>query len=74
MNKIWGSIKRNPVINAFMAAVLFQLTQDYLAHEINWAHFAGYFATLCLGVIARGFTVPLSKHEDLKDEMRYGGE
>lgn len=63
LKQLWTSIKRNPVINAFFAAVMLQFFQDYRADAIDWAHFLGYIATLCLGVIARGFTVPAKEVE-----------
>jgi hypothetical protein len=66
VKKFLRSVRRNPVINAFVAAALVQLLQDYKADAINWGHFSGYLATLCLGIVARGFTVPAKENEELK--------
>lgn len=67
MNRLWVSIKRNPVINAFLAAVLLQVLQDWQANNIDWPHIFGYLATVCIAVAARMFVVPVEKHEDLKE-------
>ena len=69
LRKFWRSVKRNPVINAFIVAVLVQLLQDYRANAIDWAHFAGYFAMLCIAVAARQFTVPNDEHQQLKSQV-----
>ena len=69
MNRIWTSIRRNPVINAFILAALAQLSQDYIAGDIDFAHILSYLATLCFGVMARGFAVPLTEHEDTIDNL-----
>lgn len=58
LNRFWIAVQRNPVINAFVLAVLVQFLQDYRADAIDWAHIAGYLSALCLGVAARMFTVP----------------
>lgn len=64
LKKLWVSAKRNPVINAFVAAALVQMYQDYMSNAIDWGHISGYLATLCFGIIARGFTVPASEQLD----------
>lgn len=71
--KIWKSVKRNPVLNAFALAVATQIWQDYVLGKIDWAHFFGYLFTLILGVIARFFTVPESEHRE-ELARRYQGE
>lgn len=63
LRNIWISIRRNPVIVAFVTAALVQFAQDYVANDIDWAHFASYAAMLCFGIAARMFTVPASEHE-----------
>lgn len=63
MNRLWVSIKRNPVINAFLAAVLLQVLQDWRAGAIDWLHIFGYLATVCIAVAARMFAVPFKEHE-----------
>lgn len=59
---VWTSIKRNPVINAFLGAVVLQVLQDWRAGNIDFAHIFGYLATVCLAVVARTFTVPYNEH------------
>lgn len=56
-------IKRNPVINGFIVAMLAQFAHDYMANEIDWTNIAGYFATLFIAVAVRERTVPLGDHE-----------
>lgn len=62
--KFWTGVKRNPVINAFIVAVLMQLFQDWQANTIDWPHFWGYLFTLSLSIMARSFTVPAKEHEE----------
>jgi hypothetical protein len=69
MNLLWVAIKRNPVINFFIAAVITQFSQDYIAGDIDWPHFSSYAATLCFGIAARLFTVPSSEHEETIDKL-----
>jgi hypothetical protein len=61
-HKFWKSIKRNPVINGFIAAVIGQLAHDYLANQIDWTNIIGYFGMLLIGVAVREFTVPYKEH------------
>lgn len=67
LKKFWHSVKRNPVLNFFILTAIGQFTQDYLNHNIDVDHFAGYVATLLIGVIARMFTVPTNEHYDKVD-------
>lgn len=69
VRRAWFVIRRNPVINAFMVAVLIQFLQDLRANAIDWPHFAGYASALLLGVMARTFTVPKAEVDkgDLND-------
>lgn len=62
MTKLWNSIKRNPVINAFILAAICQVVNDYLNNEIGWDNLGVYIGTVCIGVIARMFTVPEVEH------------
>jgi hypothetical protein len=63
VRSLWISIKRNPVINAVLAAVAIQIAQDYLAGRIDTQHIAGYLFTVGVGVIARHFTMPVKEHD-----------
>lgn len=68
LRKLVKSVKRNPVILAFLVAVATQVFQDYQANAINWAHFWGYLAMVCISVVARGLVVPVKDHEEMKQE------
>jgi hypothetical protein len=70
ISKLWKSIRRNPVINAFLIAVAAQIAHDFLAHEIDWTNILGYLSMVLIGVATREFTVPLSEHQDkIMEEM-----
>lgn len=69
MNSLWRSIKRNPVLNFFVAAAITQFSQDYIAGDIDWAHFTSYAATLAFGIAARMFVVPLRDHENTVNNL-----
>lgn len=69
LKNFWVSIKRNPVVLAFLTAVAMQVFQDYMANSIDWAHFFGYISMVCLSVIARGFTVPAKEHSETVDKL-----
>ena len=64
LRKTLLSIKRNPVINAFLLAVLVQVLQDWRANNIDFAHIFGYLATVCIAVATRMFVVPFREHEN----------
>lgn len=64
VKKLWNSIKRNPVINFFVLTAIGQMAQDYILGNIDWEHITGYVATVCIGVLARMFVVPVEEHED----------
>lgn len=59
--KFWNSVKRNPVINAFVIATVAQIAHDYLADQIDWTNITGYISMVLIGVAARQFTVPASE-------------
>lgn len=69
LKNLWISVKRNPVINAFVFAVATQVAHDYLAHEIDWTNILGYISTLLVGVFVRSFVVPLSEHRDVVSKL-----
>lgn len=64
VQKFWKSIKRNPVINGFIAAVITQFAYDYAANRIDWTNILSYVGMVCIGVAVRGFVVPLREHEE----------
>lgn len=64
MKKLWKSIRRNPVINAFVLALAGQVAHDYLAKQIDWTNIVGYLSLVFIGVAAREFTVPENEHEE----------
>lgn len=64
MVKFWNSIKRNPVINGFILAVLLQAFQDWRTNQIDTSHILGYAATLVLSVAVRQFTTPASEAKE----------
>lgn len=68
--KLWVSIRRNPVINAFLFAVATQIGHDFFANQIDWTNIVGYLAMVGLAVMARGFTVPAKEHERLTDNYK----
>ena len=68
MKRLWVSIKRNPVVNAFLLAVLVQVLQDWRGNNIDFAHIFGYLATVCIAVATRMFVVPIEEHEDAKEK------
>jgi hypothetical protein len=69
VRKFWKSVKRNPVINAFVIACATQIAHDYLANQIDWTNVVGYLAMVLIGVATREFTVPLSTHHDLQAKV-----
>lgn len=69
VRNLWTSIKRNPVINAFILAAIGQVLNDYLNNEIGWDNLGVYISTVAIGVIARMFTVPESENRELKDQV-----
>lgn len=69
MRTIWKSIRRNPVINAFVLALAGQVAHDYLANQIDWTNIVGYFSLVFIGVAAREFTVPENEHDILRARL-----
>lgn len=69
MKSLWHRIQRNPVINAFVLAMVTQLLHDYLANQIDWTNIAGYLATVFIGIWARENVVPLKEHKALKETL-----
>jgi hypothetical protein len=67
LKKLWITVRRNPVINAFLAAVAIQIAHDALANQIDWTNILGYLATVLLGVMARALVTPNAKHEETKE-------
>jgi len=67
LRRFWHSIKRNPVINGFIAAMFAQLAHDYFANQIDWTNIVGYFSMLFIGVAVREFTVPAKENEEVKE-------
>lgn len=58
ISRVWNSIRRNPVINAFVLATTVQFLQDFQAGQIDRAHISGYLLNLILGVAARRLVTP----------------
>lgn len=66
LKSIVRAIKRNPVINAFLMAVVIQVLQDGLAGNIDRAHIFGYLGMVCIAVATRMFVTPTREAEDAK--------
>ena len=62
LKNFWVSVRRNPVINAFLIAVALQVFQDWRMGNIDFAHILGYLATTFIAVATRYFTVPEKEH------------
>lgn len=69
VRNIWVSIKRNPVVIAFLVAVGSQAFQDWQNNKIDVSHIWGYAVMLFISVAARQFTVPAKEHEDTVDSL-----
>lgn len=69
VRNIWVAIKRNPVINAFVAAVIVQFLSDLKTDQVDWPHILGYAAALLMGVAARMFTVPSKEHTETIENL-----
>lgn len=67
---IWTSIRRNPVINAFLIAVATQIAHDVIANEVDWTNVAGYLAMVAIAVATREFTSPAKEKQALSDSYR----
>lgn len=63
IKKFWQSVKRNPVIMGFAAAVATQFFQDWRANQIDTAHILGYLSAMILSVAVRQFTIPVQDHQ-----------
>lgn len=70
LSTIWKSIKRNPVINAFLIAVATQIAHDVIANEVDWTNIVGYLAMVCIAVAAREFTVPVKENKNLEENYK----
>lgn len=70
IRSLWKSIRRNPVINAFLLAVGLQIAHDWLANQIDWTNIAVYLSTVCMAVFTREFTVPVNEHETAVADAR----
>lgn len=68
-HKLWKSIKRNPVINGFILALFGQIAHDYLANQIDWTNWVGYFGMVFIAVAVREFTVPEKEHRELASKI-----
>lgn len=66
----WQKIKRNPVLNAMVLAMVTQFLQDWRAGNLDLWHSIGYIAGIALGVWAREFTVPEKKHREAIDRIK----
>lgn len=64
-SKVWKSVRRNPVINAFLLAMLAQFAHDYFAKQVDWTNIVGYVAMVFIGVATRMFTVPEKEHAEV---------
>lgn len=69
LKNLWVAIKRNPVLNAFVAAVAVQFLSDLKTDQVDWAHITGYVAMLLLGVAARMLTVPSKEHNETIENL-----
>lgn len=56
--KLVQKVKRNPVLNAMLAAMVTQFLQDAQTNQIDWPHIVGYVAALFMGVWAREYVTP----------------
>lgn len=63
ITKLWKPVRRNPVINAFLFAVVTQIGHDFFANQIDWTNIVGYLAMVGMAVMAREFTVPNKEHQ-----------
>lgn len=70
---IWTSIKRNPVINAFLIAVATQVFQDWRTGDIDLAHIWGYLAAVMIAVATRQFTTPSKEVDKIEREAYMRG-
>lgn len=66
LSDLWRRVKRNPVINAFIAAIIVQFINDYTSGNVDWQHITAYVGTLVLGAIARSFVVPKKEAEQAR--------
>lgn len=68
--KIWSSVKRNPVINAAIVAIIGQaITQAIENGHYDVKTIATYALQLSLAYVAREFTVPVKEHENALNEI-----
>lgn len=69
LKNLWVAIKRNPVLNAFIGAVIVQFLSDLKTDQVDWAHITGYVAMLLFGVAARMFTTPSKEHKESVENL-----
>lgn len=70
LKKFWKSVKRNPIINAALAAIVLQALQSATEDgKFSLGEVGGYLLQFGFAYVAREFTVPLRENRELKDKF-----
>jgi hypothetical protein len=70
MNVVWRSVKRNPIINVAVLAIIAQAIVEAMEDgHYDLKTIATYALQLSLAYVAREFTVPAKEHEAEMQEL-----